>query len=792
MLKNYFTIGLRNIIRTKGYSAINISGLAAGMAVSILIGLWILDELNFNKSFKNHDRLGQIYHHITFGDEIMTVNDVPAPLGEALRNNYGEFEEVAITSWPGEHIITYNETKLSEGGLFVDPQFTSMFSVQMVQGTSTLRDVHTIIISKTLAITLGNEPLGKMLKFDNRDLLMVTGVFEDFPSNSEFANVKMLMPLTYYFSINETNLKKLDNWEDFAFQCFVRLKENAQFTQVESKIKNVLYEKSSSDGKAIKPEGIIFPMEKWHLYGEFKDGISTGGQIRFVWLIGIIGMFVLLLACINFMNLSTARSEKRSKEVGVRKVMGSARNQLVFQFLSESLLIVTMSFALAIVIAAFSLPWFNELTGKNMIIPWTNSNFILVSIIFIIITGFLAGSYPALYLSSFSPVKVLKGTFKASRFATLPRKVMVTFQFTISIILIIGTIVVFLQIQHAKDRPVGFDRKGIFHLAIRTDDLAKVNYNTLRRELLATGVVENMAISDFPITGAGSVDASLTWEGKDAELKPLIAMNSCSHDFPKTNGFQFIEGRDFSRAFSTDSSSVIINEKAAKLISDKNVIGKKISFGYGKEREIIGVIKDQVRSTPFVEQLPHLYHLNYSVMGYLTIRLNPQIGAHGALQKIEAVVKKFDAGAAFDYEFLDDDYARLFEDEERIGKFATVFSLLAIFISCIGIFGLAAFTASQRTKEIGIRKVLGASVFNIWKMLSGDFVGLVALAILLGTPLAYYFATQWLQHYEYRIEISLIVFVLTGLLSLIITLLTVTYQALKAALMNPVNSLRAE
>ena len=792
MLKNYFTIGLRNIIRTKGYAAINISGLAAGMAVSILIGLWILDELNFNKSFKNHDRLGQIYHHITFGDEIMTVNDVPAPLGEALRNNYGEFEEVAITSWPGEHIITYNETKLSERGLFVDPQFTSMFSVQMVQGTSTLRDVHTIIISKTLAITLGNEPLGKMLKFDNRDLLMVTGVFEDFPSNSEFANVKMLMPLTYYFSINETNLKKLDNWEDFAFQCFVRLKENAQFTQVESKIKNVLYEKSSSDGKAIKPEGIIFPMEKWHLYGEFKDGISTGGQIRFVWLIGIIGMFVLLLACINFMNLSTARSEKRSKEVGVRKVMGSARNQLVFQFLSESLLIVTMSFALAIAIAAFSLPWFNELTGKNMIIPWTNSNFILVSIIFIIITGFLVGSYPALYLSSFSPVKVLKGTFKASRFATLPRKVMVTFQFTISIILIIGTIVVFLQIQHAKDRPVGFDRKGIFHLAIRTDDLAKVNYNTLRRELLATGVVENMAISDFPITGAGSVDASLTWEGKDAELKPLIAMNSCSHDFPKTNGFQFIEGRDFSRAFSTDSSSVIINEKAAKLISDKNVIGKKISFGYGKEREIIGVIKDQVRSTPFVEQLPHLYHLNYSVMGYLTIRLNPQIGAHGALQKIEAVVKKFDAGAAFDYEFLDDDYARLFEDEERIGKFATVFSLLAIFISCIGIFGLAAFTASQRTKEIGIRKVLGASVFNIWKMLSGDFVGLVALAILLGTPLAYYFATQWLQHYEYRIEISLIVFVLTGLLSLIITLLTVTYQALKAALMNPVNSLRAE
>jgi putative ABC transport system permease protein len=793
MLKNYFTIGWRNIIRTKGYSVINISGLAIGMAVAILIGLWIMDEMNYNKSFKNHDRLGQLYHHVTFGEDTMTISDVPAPIGEALKNNYAEFEGVAITSWPGEHIITYNETKLSETGLFVEPQFASMFSVQMLQGTNTLTDVHSILVSKTLAVSLfDNKPIGKMIKLDNRDLLMVTGVFEDFPSNSQFADVKMLLPIAYFFSIDESHRKKIHNWEDYSFQCFVLLKHNILFDQVESKIRNVLYEKASGDGKAIKPQGILFPMAKWHLYAEFKDGINTGGQIRFVWMFGMIGTFVLLLACINFINLSTARSEKRSKEVGVRKVMGSARSQLVFQFLSESLLIVITGFSLALAMAAFSLPWFNELAGKKMIIPWTDSSFVLVSLTFIIITSLLAGSYPALYLSSFSPVKVLKGTFKAGRFAALPRKVMVIFQFTTSIVLIIGTFVVFLQIQYAKDRPVGFDREGIFHIAIRTGDLAKADYNSLRHELLTSGAVENIAISDFPITGSMSADASLTWEGKDPALRPLVAMNSCSHDFPKTCGFQFVQGRDFSREHSTDSSAVIINEMAAKLISEKNVIGKKIMFGYGKEREIIGVIKDQVRWSPFVKQSPHLYYINYSGAGYLTIRLNPQVGIHEALQKIGSVINKFDAGAPFEYKFLDDDYARQFEDAERIGKLATVFSILAIFISCIGIFGLAAFAASQRTKEIGIRKVLGASVFTLWKMLSNDFVRLIIVSILLATPLAYYFASQWLQQYEYRVEISWMIFVVAGILALVITLLTVSYQALKAALVNPVKSLRTE
>jgi len=368
----------------------------------------------------------------------------------------------------------------------------------------------------------------------------------------------------------------------------------------------------------------------------------------------------------------------------------------------------------------------------------------------------------------------------------------VIFQFTTSIVLITSTMVVFLQIQHAKDRPVGFDRDGILHIAVRTSDLAKANYNSLRHELLTTGVVENMAISDFPITGTMSADASLTWEGKDPASRPLIALNSCSHDFPKTNGFQFVAGRDFSRDLSADSSAVIINELAAKLFSDKNVLGKKVRFGYRKEKEIVGVIKDQLRSSPFVKQIPHLYYVNYSAMGYITIRVDPAVGMPEALKKIENVIKRFDSGAPFEYKFVDDDYAQQFNHEERIGRLASVFAFLAIFISCIGILGLAAFAASQRTKEIGIRKVLGATVFNIWKMLSNDFLRLIIISILLGTPLAYYFDTQWLEQYDYRVEISWTIFVITGVLALTVTLLTISYQSLKAALTNPVNSLRSE
>jgi putative ABC transport system permease protein len=794
MYKSYFKIGWRSLLRNKGYSIINISGLAMGMAVAMLIGLWIFDELSFNKSFKNYDRIANVYHSLTFGTANFTDSGVPTPFANELRTNFAEFENIALTSYQADHVISYEEAKFSKPGLFAEPQFVEMFSLRMVHGTTdALKSMHSILLSKTMAdIMLGDNPIGKIVKLDNRDNLTVTGVYEDFPSNSEFSEVQMLVPMEYYFTTSETARNQMNRWEDISFQCFVQLNDKTSLPQAELKIKNLLFQKGSDDMKSIKPEGILFPMEKWHLYAEFKDGKNIGGKIQFVWMFGLVGAFVLLLACINFMNLSTARSEKRSKEVGIRKVMGSVRKQLVNQFLSESLMIVTISFFIAISIVVLCLPLFNELANKKMTIPWSNAYFILITLTFIIATSVLAGSYPALYLSSFNPVTVLKGTSKAGRLASLPRKVMVVFQFTISIVLIITTVVVFQQIQHAKGRPVGFDREGILHIRVQTEDLSKVNYNSLRHDLLSTGAVVNVAKSDFPITGSMWTDASLTWEGKDPASQPLIALNGCSHDFPKTNGFQFIEGRDFSREFSTDSSAAIVNELAAKLLSHESVIGKKLKFGSGKEKEIVGVIKDQIRWTPFSKQSPHIYFVNYVETGYLTIRINSNADVRSALDKIEAVIEKHDAVAPFEYKFQDDDYARLFNDEERIGKLASVFAALAIFISCLGIFGLASFTASQRTKEIGIRKVLGATIYSVWKMLSRDFVWLVVLSILVAAPLAYYFSNQWLQRYEYRIEISWWVFAVTGMGALAITLLTVSYQSFKAALMNPVNSLRSE
>lgn len=794
MLKNYFKIGWRNLLRNKTYSLINICGLAMGMAVAMLIGLWMFDELSFNTSFKNYARLGSVYHHVAFGADVFTIGDTPMPLGAELKNSHGEFENVAMATWPKEVTLNYEGTVLTKTGMYVEPAFLEMFSIPMVQGIASLQDIHSILLSETLARDFfAGDAVGKVLKFDNREDFIVAGVFKDFPANSDFAGIKLLAPISYHFSKGESTRKQMTNWEDLNFQCFVLLHPRVSFAAAEQKVKTVLHEHGSGDMKALKPEGILLPMERWHLYSEYKDGKPTAGKVKFVWMFGVVGVFVLLLACINFMNLSTARSEKRSKEVGIRKVMGSMRAQLVGQFLSESLLLVVIAFAMAILTVVLCLPWFNGLVDKQISIPWGNGYFVMASAGFILLTSVLAGSYPALFLSGFNPVKVLKGALKTGPAAAIPRKAMVVFQFTASISLIIATIVVYQQIQHAKDRPVGFDRKGIFYVSVRTLDLGMTNYNTLREDMLATGLVENMAKSDFPITGAMSGEASLSWEGKDPANKPLIAMNSVSHDFPSTNGFQFVAGRDFSRDFVTDSMAVVINELAARLISDKkDVIGKKIKFGSGKEREIIGVIKDQIRWTPFTKQSPHLYLIKYEELGYLTIRLKPEAGVHEGVAAAEAVLRKHAPGAPFNYKFIDDDYARLFSNEERVGKLATVFAGLTIFISCIGIFGLAAFAASQRTKEIGIRKVLGASVFRVWQMLSRDFAWLVVVAIILSTPLAWVVTNQWLAQYDYRIEVSWWVFAVTGLAALLITLLTISYQSIKAALANPVDSLRSE
>jgi ABC-type lipoprotein release transport system permease subunit len=531
-------------------------------------------------------------------------------------------------------------------------------------------------------------------------------------------------------------------------------------------------------------------MSRWRLYGDFKNGVNSGGRIMFVWLFAIIGAFVLLLACINFMNLSTARSEKRAKEVGIRKAIGSFRTQLIGQFFCESLLVTVLSFVMCIILARLALPVFNEIADKKISIPWDQPLFWLTGIGFCVITGLLAGSYPALYLSSFRPVKVLKGTFRAGRFAAVPRKVLVVTQFTVSVTLVIGTLVVFRQIQYAKDRPMGYNSNGLIMLQLMSKDIPD-HFEAIKQELKGSGAVMEIASSSGPVTSVWSTNGGFEWKGKDPDMAVDIPNTGVSHEYGKTVGWEFVAGRDFSPKFASDSLAFVINESAAKFMGLKNPVGEIIKWD-GHAMTVIGVIKDMIMENPYQAVRPSFYCVAKGHGDFVIMKLNPAAGAQRSLAKIEQVLKQYSPAQPFNYQFTDVAYANKFDGETRIGRLAGSFAILAIFISCLGLFGMASFMAEQRTKEIGVRKVLGASVFHVWRLLSKEFVVLVTVSLLIAAPLAYFFMQRWLENFEYRAGIPWWVFILTATAALLITLLTVSGQSIKAALMNPVKSLRAE
>ncbi|QHT69219.1 FtsX-like permease family protein [Rhodocytophaga rosea] len=792
MLQNYLTIALRNLFKNKVYSFLNIFGLAIGMAVAVLIGFWLHDELTYNKFHANYDRIGQVKTTQTFNGETGTHSAVAIPLSEELRSKYtSDFKYVVMTSWNFGHILAYGDKRISTQGLYTQPEFPEMMTLKMIKGSrNALKDPSSMLINASLAKSLfGDEdPMNKVIKKNNKTTYKIAGVFEDLPRNSEFYESSLLIPWEAYLAEEPWVKNSYDQWGNHSWQMFVQLNDKVDFNKVTAKIRGIpMQHLTASDGQE---EVLVHPMSKWHLYSEFKDGSVVGGRIQFVWLFAIIGIFVLLLACINFMNLATARSEKRSKEVGIRKAVGSVKSQLVFQFLSESILVVFIAFFLAYFIVLISLPWFNELADKKMNSQWANPVFWLASIGFTLFTGLLAGSYPAFYLSSFNPVRVLKGTFKVGKFAALPRQVLVVLQFTVSVTLIIGTAVVFKQIQHAKNRPVGYNREGLISVSVHTEDL-NGKYEVLRSELLKTEAVQEMAQSGSPTTAIYQNQIGFDWKGKDPNSVPLFAIVSHSHDYGKTINWQMLQGRDFSRDYSTDTSGLILNEAALKVTGLKNPVGETIKWN-DKNWQIIGIIKDMVIQSPFRPIEPTIFKLDYGWVGVITIRLKPGVPVRDALAQVESVFKKMSPASPFDYKFTDEEYARKFSDEERIGTLASVFAGLAILISCLGLFGLASFTAEQRIKEIGIRKVLGASVVDLWMLLSKDFVRLVIISLLIAAPIAYYVMYKWLSTYDYRSQISWWIFAGTALCALLITLLTVSYQSIRAALANPVKSLRSE
>jgi len=800
MIKIYFKTAWRNLIKSKVSSFINISGLAIGMAVAILIGLWIWDELSFDSFNKNYNAIAQVARKEILNGEAFVSNNnnhFPVPLAEELRTNYNNlFKHVSLTTEKNKHIIDFNGNKFSEQGMYVEKDFTNIFTLNMTAGASAdFSNPNSILLSKSVAQALFGkaDPVGKVVKLDNDQPLKVSGVFEDLPRNSSFSEVNFFCPWSLLVNTNKGAKDNLDNWGNSSAYIFTEAMPGISMEKISGAIKDVYWKKIKD--RQVQTAGnrvdiFLHSMKDWHLRSEWKNGVQAGGQIQIVWLFGLIGISVLLLACINYMNLSTARSEKRVKEVGVRKAIGSLRSQLIKQFLCESLVAVLVAFMISIGIVLSSLNWFNDIADKKIIFPFSNLQFWFFSILVILVTAFIAGSYPAFYLSSFKPVKVLKGTLKAGRFTVIPRKVLVTLQFAVSIILIIGTIVVYRQIQFAQNRPIGYDRNGLIRITMNTPDLYG-KYDVLQKELLSSGGAVGFAQSSSAATENNYFDDRFQWDGKDLNQAPMaFALTAVTYDYGKTVSWQFAEGRDFSRNFSTDDSAVILNEAAVKYMKLTNPVGKIIK-GL-RTYTVIGVIKDMVKESPYKSVQQSMFFMIPGVGPDITIRLNPKLSALNAISKIEPVFRKMNPSSPFEYTFVDEEYARKFAAEQRIGTLSTIFAILAIFISCLGIFGLASFVAEQRVKEIGIRKVLGASVFSLWQMLSKEFIQLVFISLFVATPVTYYFMHNWLQNYEYRTELSWWMFAAAGAGTLVITLLTVSFQAIKAAIANPVKSLRVE
>jgi predicted permease len=805
MIGNYVKIACRNLFKNSFFSLINIFGLAIGMTVAILNGLWIWDEFSFNKYHQNYDRIAMVMTEGTDKGEAYLNHSLSYPLAAGLQTNYQEsFKHLVRASWVSEYILTAGESKISRKGQFMDDGAPAMLSLKMISGSwAGLKDPYSIMLSASTAKGLFGDlnPVDRIVRINNKTNVKVTGVYEDLPLSSQFYEVKFFAPWQLWEAEHEWVRKRaVHEWNNHFLRMYAEIQPGVSIEKAALHLKGPEREYQANfdapPGVSI-PHLLLRPMSKWHLYTDFRQGVADHEPVRFVWMVGIIGIFVLLLACINFMNLSTARSAKRAKEVGIRKAIGSVRWQLVSQFFSESLLIAILAFIAALFFSWLLLPWFNGLAAKEIAMPWLNPWCWLSALSFVFITGLLAGSYPALYLSSFQPVKVLKGTFRAGRFAAVPRKALVVVQFTVSVILAISTIIVYRQIQFAKDRPVGYTPEGLIMVEMKSQDFYGKN-DLLSAALKRTGVVSEMSASMGAVTEIASGNNGFYWKGKDTAKVESFGTLVVTPDFGKTVGWQFVDGRDFSAQLATDSAGMVINEAAARYMALQRPVGEMVRWTWRDtavwQYRILGVVKDMVMESPYDPAEPTFFFLKAPNGSYnhLNIRVKPAVSMSAALPKIAAVFKELIPTAPFDYKFADEVYALKFAAEERVENLAMFFAILAIFISCLGLFGLASFVAEQRTKEIGIRKVLGASVFSLWRLLSKDFLLLVLLSCTIGIPVAAWLSGLWLQKYAYRTEISWWILVAAGTGALLITLLTVSFQSVKAALRDPAKSLRTE
>ena len=794
MFKNYFKTTFRSFKKNKGYSFLNIFGLAIGIACAGFIFLWVEDELNYDQFNTKKDQLYFIRENQKYDTYTATFGSTPAPMAPVM---LAEIPGIANTCRIGggySKLITISNRSMYASGSYVDVSLFSMFTFPFVQGNAktAFKELHSMVITQSTAKKFfGNEKnvIGKTVRVDNKQDYVITGVLKDIPKNST-VQFEWVSPFQIWWDENKSWAQY---WGNNDLSTYVELKPNVSAASVNK----ILYDFIQKREPKSIARPFLWTAHDWHLRDEFDNGVQTGGgRITYVHLFSFIAWIILLIACINFMNLATARSEKRAREVGVRKVLGSGKRMLIFQFIGEAIFMAVLSAVAAVIIMALLLPAFNLLVQKNLVLGLNNPFHFAALLAITLICGLFAGSYPSLYLSSFNPVFVLKGLKMKGSSAAIIRKGLVVLQFSISIILIISTIIIYQQIQHVKNRSLGFNKNNLLQVDMNSE-MTK-NYQAVQQDLLHTGLIENMAVSNYNTLYGGNNTGGLVWEGKTFSNQVLISTRYVSPGYMKTSGIKIFEGRDLVQTDSAQSKkiNVLITQSLEKLMGNNSAVGKTLHWDgdtSGTVVNVVGVVNDYVYGDMYGKPDPVMFFcVNMPDASNMYVRLKSHAAVETAIKQIEAVLKKDNPSYPFTYHFVDDQFNQMFQNEQLISKLSRVFATLAIIISCLGLFGLAAYTAERRTKEIGVRKVLGASVTNITTLLSKDFLQLVFISCIVAFPVAWWMMHNWLQNYKYKIEISWWIFLAAGISAILIALITISFQSIKAAIANPVKSLRTE
>jgi putative ABC transport system permease protein len=791
MLRNFFLVTVRNLWRNKSFSTINILGLAIGMAAALLIGLWVQNELSYDSFYDKAGRIYQLYSREQINGSLDVWSRVSSRQAAELKKNYAEVED-AVKFRSVWFLMTQGEKKFNLDGAFVDSGFLSVFSLPLLAGNAktALSGNQGIVLTEHLAKNLfGNEdPMGKSVRIDSGDNFKVTGVLKDLPGNTEFT-FQYLLPWSYVTRLGWDDVG--GSWNLTNGVTYVLLRPDASQTVFDAKIRDIV-KRHVNTGQGSSRETLTQPIARAHLYSKAENGRLTGGLISMVRLFSLIAVFILLIACINFMNLSTARSQKRAKEVGIRKVVGALKSTLILQFIGESILLAALAFVLALGMVQLSLKPFDQLIEARLQLQLDNGYFWLTSLAFILFTGLVAGSYPAFYLSSFRPVTVLKGAFRNVHALVTPRKVLVVLQFTFAVVLIISTIIVELQIRYARNRDSGYNQDRLVYTFVQGQVLP--HYDLIKHDLLSSGAAVGVTKLFSPITWQMGAVTGYSWPGsREEDKKRYFSQFESDADFIKTSGTKLVAGRDIDlKTYPTDSTALLLNETAVKAMRLNNPIGAIVRNDRGVDCHVVGVVKDFIIESPYDPIQPMVIQGLSTTYPVVHFRLNPAKTIADDLAKAEKVFKQYNPQYPFDYYFVDESYNAKFKAQQQQGTLGLLFAGLTIFISCLGLFGLASYMAETRTREIGIRKVLGASVAGIAGLMARDFVTLVLISVLIASPIAWYAMHSWLQGFGYRIDIGVWIFLAAGGLAVLIALATVSYQAVKAAMSNPVKSLRSE